>query len=91
MPIGPDNAAQVCTNQISKGLNLVSTDSRRPNTVIVYEAAWAIGQSEAAGSDHIQQSAKLIRDFIDPSFPHDSMRIAYGGSAGPGLLHQNRR
>ena len=84
-PLGPKFAARVCIDQIRKGLDFVSTDPRHLNAVIAYEPVWAIGQSKAASAHHIRQSYQLIRDFIDSSFPGHSMRIIYGGSAGPGL------
>lgn len=59
--------------------------------VLAYEPVWAIGKSHPASAAHIVAvtqavRAKCHRDL--PEKPDASVRILYGGSAGPGLYEQ---
>ncbi len=82
---GPDFAAQTAIAQIEAACAHVSDHQKLDNSVIAYEPVWAIGEAEAATSHHIVDTHRQMREFLDSDRRLSGMRIAYGGSAGPGL------
>ena len=51
--------------------------------IFAYEPVWAIGQPKPAGVDHVAAVVQGIRALI--SARPGTVRVLYGGSAGPGL------
>ncbi|KAF9249426.1 hypothetical protein DTO013E5_2756 [Penicillium roqueforti] len=51
--------------------------------IFAYEPVWAIGQPKPAGVDHVAAVVQGIRAVI--SARSGTVRVLYGGSAGPGL------
>ncbi|HYP45561.1 MAG TPA: triose-phosphate isomerase family protein [Propionibacteriaceae bacterium] len=51
--------------------------------VVAYEPVWAIGAEEPAGVEHITRVAAGLRPQLSA---HQSARLIYGGTAGPGLF-----
>jgi len=82
---GPDFAAKAAIAQIEAACAHVTDHQELDNSVIAYEPVWAIGESEAATSKHIVETHRQMRDYLDGNARLSGMRIAYGGSAGPGL------
>ncbi|KAM7203398.1 Triosephosphate isomerase [Naviculisporaceae sp. PSN 640] len=57
--------------------------------ILAYEPVWAIGASEPAGVDHVLSVARRIRASEEVRRRKEgSLRILYGGSAGPGLFEK---
>jgi len=59
--------------------------------IIAYEPVWAIGQSESAPMEYINNSMACIRDVINKNFNSpsgDYQRIIYGGSVFPETAKQ---
>lgn len=82
---GPELGAAKAIAQIEAACAEVADEHELDNSVIAYEPVWAIGESEAATSEHIVETHRQMRDHIDRDARLRGMRIAYGGSAGPGL------
>ena len=53
------------------------------NVVFAYEPVWAIGQTEGANADYVEDMHRYIRDVIATEYGNElaqSVRIIYGGS-----------
>lgn len=74
-------AVQEVKPQVMAVIDAVPEDAE---VVIAYEPVWAIGASEPAGADHVVAVTKLIRDMVGQR--KGSVRVVYGGSAGPGTF-----
>ncbi|RDA91567.1 hypothetical protein CP533_5963 [Ophiocordyceps camponoti-saundersi (nom. inval.)] len=83
---GADTAAAVseCRPQIEAAIGAVSAET---DVVLAYEPVWAIGADRPAGDDHVRAVVDGIRrlDCIARR-RQGSVRVVYGGSAGPGLF-----
>ncbi|MEG8183662.1 triosephosphate isomerase [Nocardia terpenica] len=75
-----DAAVLACLRQIAPVLDAVPDSA---NLVFAYEPAWAIGASEPAATKHITAVVEKIRGTLPER--GGTVRILYGGSAGPGL------
>lgn len=81
---GIQNAVEECWKQVSavfEGQGRIDEDKE---VVLAYEPVWAIGKSQPASADHVVQVTKAIRAKVPQR--SGSVRILYGGSAGPGLF-----
>ncbi|MCO5565624.1 hypothetical protein L7F22_019298 [Adiantum nelumboides] len=81
---GAQNALEECWKQVSavfEGEGKIDDDKE---VILAYEPVWAIGKSEPASADHVVQVTKLIRAKVPKR--SGTVRILYGGSAGPGLF-----
>ncbi len=61
------------------------------NVIIAYEPVWAIGQSESAPMEYINNSMACIRDVLNKNFNFptgNDQRIIYGGSVFPETAKQ---
>ncbi|PWZ03830.1 Triosephosphate isomerase [Testicularia cyperi] len=81
-----------CWRQIRPVLEAVDSTAE---VVFAYEPVWAIGKSEPASPEYVVKITKAIRrrynkEYVDSSKGRTdaSMRILYGGSAGPGLFQK---
>lgn len=81
---GAQNAVEQCWKQVSavfEGQGKIDDDKE---VILAYEPVWAIGKSEPASADHVVEVTKLIREKVPKR--SGTVRILYGGSAGPGLF-----
>lgn len=85
--IGEDQKLQInerkelLKKQLKSNLNLVE-ENHLNKIVIAYEPVWAIGKDEAASTNYIHSSHKIIREILYELFQEESysIRIIYGGS-----------
>lgn len=79
-------AAAECRAQIASVLAAVPSDAE---VILAYEPVWAIGAAEPASAAHVVEVTRCIRrmDCVRRR-PDGSLRILYGGSAGPGLFEK---
>jgi len=84
-----DDAAEggeYCINQLRAALNPILDQSSDVSIVIAYEPVYSIGADEPASDYHIRTVCGMVKRFLAASWPKASMRVVYGGSAGPGLF-----
>ncbi|GAC96585.1 triosephosphate isomerase [Pseudozyma hubeiensis SY62] len=81
-----------CWRQIRPALEVMDKDAE---VVLAYEPVWAIGKSEPASPEYVVKITKALRrrynkEYVDSDKGRTdaSMRILYGGSAGPGLFEK---
>lgn len=68
---------------------LAALPDNEAEVILAYEPVWAIGASEPAGVDHVLGVVRRIRESEEVSRRKEgSVRILYGGSAGPGLFEK---
>lgn len=82
-------AGRVCGDQIRAALSELAAPL--PELIIAYEPVWAIGADRPADVDHIRTVCRSIRSDLPATADDRSgevrCRVIYGGSAGPGILH----
>lgn len=90
-PGDPAAAGRVCGDQIRAALSELAAPL--PELIVAYEPVWAIGADRPADADHIRTVCRTIRSEL-PEVPTAEdgsggrrCRVIYGGSAGPGILH----
>lgn len=74
-------AVEECRPQIEAALHVTNEE-----VIFAYEPVWAIGQSEPASAEYVVAVAKGLRKV----FGERSVRLLYGGSAGPGTFEAIR-
>lgn len=89
-----DMVVEECWRQIRPVLEAVDASAQ---VVFAYEPVWAIGKSEPASAEYVVKITKAIRrrynkEYVSSSKGRtdESLRILYGGSAGPGLFAKIR-
>ncbi|KAM7214477.1 triosephosphate isomerase [Rhypophila decipiens] len=66
---------------------LAAIADKEAEVILAYEPVWAIGASEPAGVDHVLGVVRRIKESEEfKARMEGSVRILYGGSAGPGLF-----
>jgi len=80
--VSPEAAAATCATQLERAL--AEAQSLRGSVLLAYEPQWAIGAPQPAPESHIRAVCGALRQ--QPLPPGISLRVIYGGSAGPGLL-----
>lgn len=80
------DAIDACIAQLQSALAAPSGNPFVGDLVVAYEPEWAIGASEPASADHIRSVCIGMREWLDATLGGRSVKIIYGGSAGPGLL-----
>lgn len=86
-PARQDSATAIdfCVEQVRSALAGVGA-SGFAELIIAYEPVWAIGADKPAGVDHVRTVCAGIRAGVIDDHRLSSVRVIYGGSAGPGLL-----
>jgi triosephosphate isomerase len=79
-----DAAVQVCLQQLDASLATARMAGLRGELILAYEPQWAIGAAQPACALYIGAVCEALR----ATLRDDSIRVIYGGSAGPGLLSQ---
>lgn len=74
-------ALRECIPQVMAVMAAVPAEAE---VLLAYEPVWAIGQTEAAGADHVVAVAQQLRNLTMAR--KGVTRILYGGSAGPGTF-----
>ncbi|KAL0943337.1 triosephosphate isomerase 2 [Colletotrichum truncatum] len=77
------DAVEFCRTQVEAVLASVADTSE---VILAYEPVWAIGAQEPAGKEYVVEVAAGIRKLECVVSRKGSVRIVYGGSAGPGLF-----
>ncbi|KAI0389179.1 mitochondrial triosephosphate isomerase [Xylariaceae sp. FL0594] len=86
-------AMQEISSQIATALSSLTSEQKQAQQVILaYEPVWAIGAPEPASPSYVVAVAREIRklDCLRDWTQNNSVRILYGGSAGPGLYQHLR-
>ncbi|UZJ53379.1 hypothetical protein CBS101457_002699 [Exobasidium rhododendri] len=83
---GTDNALKECWKQVSAVFEGEGAIDEHREVILAYEPVWAIGKSEPASAAHVIAVTKLIREKVRETGRSGTVRILYGGSAGPGLF-----
>lgn len=84
-----DAVVEECWRQIRPALEGMPSDAE---VVLAYEPVWAIGKAEPASPEYVVKITKALRRRYNKEYvgadkrTDESMRILYGGSAGPGLF-----
>ena len=75
--------------QIKPVLDAIAPDAE---VVFAYEPVWAIGKAEPAPANYVVKVTQAIRKRYNQEYAStrsdESLRILYGGSAGPGLFEK---
>jgi len=66
-------------------VDVFSTVSPSENLILAYEPVWAIGQPKPAPTSHIVDIGLALRQYLKEEGRGDTVKMLYGGSAGPGL------
>lgn len=78
-------AVEECRAQIEAVLAAVPDHAE---VILAYEPVWAIGASQPAGAEYVVDVVKNIRSLECVQRRVGTIRILYGGSAGPGLFEK---
>jgi triosephosphate isomerase len=84
-----DAVVDECWRQIRPALEGMPS---KAEVVLAYEPVWAIGKAEPASPEYVVRITKALRRRYNKEYvgadkrTDESMRILYGGSAGPGLF-----
>ncbi|KAK4450837.1 hypothetical protein QBC34DRAFT_448131 [Podospora aff. communis PSN243] len=78
-------AAEEVMGQVRSVLEAVGEEAE---VVLAYEPVWAIGKAEPAGWEYVCEVVRRVRGSKEVSGRKGSVRIVYGGSAGPGLFER---
>ena len=79
-------ATQFAIQEADSILRQLPKNNHANALIFAWEPQWAIGASEPASIDYIQEVCQGLRQYLaNYSEPH---RVIYGGSAGPNLLSQ---
>lgn len=77
-------AVQLCVQQLDTSLAPALRAGLSGELILAYEPQWAIGAAQPASARYIGAVCQALRARLSD----DSIRVIYGGSAGPGLLSQ---
>jgi triosephosphate isomerase len=83
---GTDNALAECWKQVHAVFQGENAIEEHREVILAYEPVWAIGKSEPASAEHVIAVTKLLRRKVEETGRSGTVRILYGGSAGPGLF-----
>lgn len=78
-------AAGQCARQVEAVMAAVPPAAE---VILAYEPVWAIGAAEPAAAEHVVGVVSALRELPCVRHRQGSVRIIYGGSAGPGLFEQ---
>lgn len=76
-------AAEEVLEQVRAVLRVVPAGKE---VVLAYEPVWAIGAAEPADGNYVCEMVRRVRESEEVRGREGSVRIVYGGSAGPGLF-----
>lgn len=74
-----------CASQVESVMRAVPDDKE---VVLAYEPVWAIGAQEPASAEHVVGVVEMIRALPCVKDRKGTVRVIYGGSAGPGLFEK---
>jgi triosephosphate isomerase len=80
---------QVLHDQLMTALSNLTADEVE-NMVIAYEPVWAIGTGDVAKPDQAKAAVDYIRSYVKDVFGKDAadgLRVLYGGSVVPDVVH----
>ena len=77
-------AVTECLRQLDDAL-AGAADGR---VIVAYEPVWAIGAPVPAPAEHIRAVSSALKAAVAEWTGRDGSVVIYGGSAGPGLLHE---
>lgn len=83
--VDPQQAITVCTQQVEAYLQDARAQGLQGEVILAYEPQWAIGAPQPAPDDYIRTVCAGLKKLTAQGI---SLRIIYGGSAGPGLLQR---
>ncbi|PIJ51573.1 triose-phosphate isomerase [Erwinia sp. OLTSP20] len=84
-PVNADQAIDLCSRQLHANLKTACQQHLAGEVIVAYEPQWAIGAPQPAADRHIRTVCAGIKDSRPAGI---SLRVIYGGSAGPGLLQR---
>ncbi|KAL1847127.1 hypothetical protein Daus18300_014029 [Diaporthe australafricana] len=74
-----------CATQVESVMAAVADAAE---VILAYEPVWAIGAAEPAAAEHVAGVVSALRELSCIKERHGTVRIIYGGSAGPGLFEK---
>ncbi|KAI3396604.1 hypothetical protein diail_11856 [Diaporthe ilicicola] len=74
-----------CATQVESVMAAVADAAE---VVLAYEPVWAIGAAEPAAAEHVVGVVSALRELPCVKERNGTVRIIYGGSAGPGLFQK---
>lgn len=80
-----EQAVEVCVQQLHASLATARRVGLQGDLIVAYEPQWAIGANQPASATYIGEVCAALRARVTAQ-GLDSVRVIYGGSAGPGLL-----
>jgi triosephosphate isomerase len=72
------------SQELQSALAGLSNEELSKPMIIAYEPTWAIGAPSPAGSEHINEICRFIREEL-ALIGHHNFKVMYGGSAGSGV------
>ncbi|QDY41892.1 triose-phosphate isomerase family protein [Candidatus Pantoea soli] len=82
----PAQAMALCKQQLGEALTAAQQQGLQGEVLLAYEPQWAIGAPQPAPDDYIRTVCAGLQQLPLPA--GFSLRVIYGGSAGPGLIQR---
>lgn len=79
---GVNGAIDALKSQLA---DIFSVTSKNDSIILAYEPVWAIGKPSPAPVSHISGVGKALRTIVEAEGRRESVKVVYGGSAGPGI------
>lgn len=81
--VTPEQAIAICQQQMNAYLQSAVEQGQQGEVILAYEPQWAIGAPQPAPDTYIRNVCAGLKQLSAPGM---TLRVIYGGSAGPGLL-----
>ncbi|WP_293796847.1 triose-phosphate isomerase family protein [uncultured Pantoea sp.] len=82
----PQQAIALCQQQLAEALAESAQQGLKGEVFFAYEPQWAIGAPQPAPDSYIRAVCAGLQQLATP--PGITLKIIYGGSAGPGLIQR---
>jgi len=82
----PQQAIALCEQQLAEALAESAQQGLKGEVFFAYEPQWAIGAPQPAPDSYIRTVCAGLQQLATP--PGISLKVIYGGSAGPGLIQR---
>lgn len=82
----PQQAIALCEQQLAEALSDAAQQGLKGDVFFAYEPQWAIGAPQPAPDSYIRAVCAGLQQLSTP--PGITLKVIYGGSAGPGLIQR---